>query len=152
MDDFPFSAEPWLRRVRAGDFSAIPVDLRWDDTHPGFADLLGDLHRHRARLGLPKPQVLIAKNLEVAKRTGRWPGSALEMWATLQASTMAMMMIALDLPAAEEDWVHLDSLCVQLRERLQTVSPTERAILTALMDVAWTTRPLRLPGDDADQP
>ena len=87
MDDFPFSAEPWLYRVRAGDFSAIPADLRWDDTHPGFADLLGDLHRHRARLGLPKPQVLIAKNFEVAKRTGRWPGSALEMWATLQAST-----------------------------------------------------------------
>ena len=90
MDDFPFLAEPWLYRVRAGDFSAIPADLRWDDTHPGFADLLGDLHRHRARLGLPKPQILIIKNFEVAKRTGRWPGSALEMWATLQASTMAL--------------------------------------------------------------
>jgi hypothetical protein len=129
--------EAWLAQVKAGDFSAIPTTLKWKQSLL-FSQAIGNMYRHAKTLGLPKPIDLYEERLEEAKRTGQWRGTSVELWTILWHSHR-LTLTGLGLPA-REDRPHLDRLCIQLREQLQTIAPAEHAVLMTLIRIAWTTQ------------
>lgn len=128
--------DAWVEQVKAGDFSTIPGSLKWKQALL-FSQAIGNMYRHAGAVGLPNPKDLYEGRLEDAKRTGQWHGTTVELWVMLWYSYRVGMM-ALGLPA-REDRPHLDRLCTQLRDQLQTVCANEKAVLMTLIRIAWTT-------------
>ena len=75
------TAAPWLRRVQAGDFDAIPPTLAWNNA-AGFAHLI-DGYALCEEAGHGDPFEYEGTKREESKLLGRWTGSALELWICL---------------------------------------------------------------------
>lgn len=75
------TAEPWLRRVQAADFTRLPEILMWEQSCH-LAHLI-DGYQLIETLELGDPFALRDLWRERAMRTGRWAGSALELWIAL---------------------------------------------------------------------
>ena len=65
-------APDWVREIYAGEFDAIPGDLRWDDSIH-LAHLV-DGYEFARDLGLGDPLDFEAMQLAHATQTGRWSG------------------------------------------------------------------------------
>lgn len=75
------SGEPWLDRVRLGDFAAIPEGLDWANS-AALAHLIdGYALADEAKLG--DPAVFAERQLSRARSTGIWHGGPLELWTSL---------------------------------------------------------------------
>ncbi|GEO17397.1 hypothetical protein MAE02_50930 [Microvirga aerophila] len=136
--------DTWLDQVKAGDFSAIPDPFTWKQSL-FFSQAIGNMYRHAKALGLPKPIDLYEERLEEAKHKGKWRGTSVELWTVLWHSHR-LTLIGMGLPT-REDRPYLDQLCTQLRDQLQSVAPDEKAVITTLIQIAWTTQvyPLQAP-------
>jgi hypothetical protein len=117
-------AEPqavgWLERVKAGDFSAIPIDLGWDRSVELAHTISGyDLAEE---LNLGDPLEYGSRQLEAATRSGSWPGDAAELWITLFLEHRRWRFSSPLDPGAEME-VLLDTLVRQLRVALTGEQP-----------------------------
>ena len=107
------NAPPWLRQVQAGDFAAIPPELAWESAAQ-FAHLV-DGYALCEEAGLGDPFEYAARKRQEVERTGRWAGTALELWVCLFLAYRQDRFQG-GLPA--EDEPRLNVLCAQLRAAL----------------------------------
>jgi hypothetical protein len=111
----PGSAHPhWLRAVAGGDLAAVPEGLRWDDA-AGLAHLI-DGYRLAGEADLGDPASFLERSEETARRTGRWSGSALELWVCLFLACRRGRFAGIE--PGPEMTAQLDALCAELRTRL----------------------------------
>ena len=111
LDDAPTPA--WVAEVAAGEFSAIPDGIGWDDAAP-LAHLV-DGYRLLDILGGGDPAAFLEHQREAQRATGHWPGDAAMLWTTLFLEARADRFGGHDSGAAAP---HLDLLCHQLRSAL----------------------------------
>jgi hypothetical protein len=115
--------QTWLRRVRAGDFTAIPQPFTWGGS-AGFAHLLNGYEE----AGSFEECSATAQRAEARfQATGQWLGTPLDLWITLFFQHRACRHSGWDLQG--ERLVHYDALCATLRRELQSISEEEREIL-----------------------
>ena len=107
------SAPCWLKRVQAGDFEAIPPGLAWANA-VALAHLI-DGYALCEEAGLGEPFAYAARKWQEAERTGRWSGTALELWVCLFLAYRQDRHQG-GLPAKDEPL--LDGLCRGLRRVL----------------------------------
>ena len=120
--------ETWTDRVRAGDFSALPLPLTWAKSYDlarmidgyavaeaaGIADLAEFAYQTRQRAGT----------------LGEWVATATELWCILFIEHRAARFAR---DAFDADPL-LDSLCLTLRFALQIVPDHERTALVRFME------------------
>jgi hypothetical protein len=126
MTDRFLMEEPWIERVRQGDFSAIPNPLTWEQT----STLSHLLHGYRTSLSLSLGELRVWANQRAreAARTGTWHGTALELWLCLFYERRRYRHMDEGEPEGR-DLQLLNQLCQQLRCTLQTLSPEERVLI-----------------------
>ena len=107
--------------VANGDFTAIPAELGWGDDAVQLAHLV-DGYRMLELLGGGDPAAFLERQEEAQQDTGRWPGDAALLWATLFLEARAGHFGANDFATGVS---HLDLLCRQLRDALVALE-TER--------------------------
>lgn len=106
--------QPWLERVRTGDFGAIPENLDWNSS-AHLAHLI-DGYALADEAGLGDAMLYADRGRTAAERTGRWNGDALELWVALFLEHRRERMAGRD-PGPEQRAL-LDALCRTLRRRL----------------------------------
>jgi hypothetical protein len=106
--------EPWASDVRVGAFAAIPDDLTWEGAG-GLAGLI-DGYALIKQLGHPQRDSFLAAQCKAAQETGRWPGSAGDLWITLFLEHRRQHFDGEPLDSQYE--ALLDRLVQQLREAL----------------------------------
>ena len=104
----------WLPAVRAGDFTAIPDDLGWNNSVE-FAHLI-EGYELVDRFGLGNPFRLADRQLKAAQKSGEWAGDAAQLWVALFLEHRRWRMSPIDPDPAMH--ALLDRLCQQLRESL----------------------------------
>ena len=104
----------WLPAVRAGDFTAIPQDLKWDNSVE-FAHLI-EGYELVDRLGLGNPFKLAERQLKAATKSGHWSGDAAQLWVALFLEHRRWRTSTFD-PGPEMTAL-LDRLCQQVRQSL----------------------------------
>ncbi len=131
MTHHPFmDEEPWLERVRQGDFSALPDPFTYAHTLH-FSHLLHG-YRVSEAMGWGSLGIWANERLAEAERTDRWHGSALELWLCLFYEHRRYRHMGEGDPQGQ-DLVLLDQLCAMLRARLQALSDEERAHILRFM-------------------
>jgi hypothetical protein len=108
-------ASGWLRAVQAGNFAAIPADLRWAQSI-AFAHLVHG-YDLAEELGLGNPFTYAERQLAAAKEAGEWAGSATELWITLFLEHRRWRFSSPHLPDTSMVCL-LDTLVRQLRDAL----------------------------------
>lgn len=131
--------EPWMERVRFGDFSAAPQPLTWAKSYD-LARLVNGYELARAA-GIVDLADLAYRTRQIAERVGEWRGTATELWCILFIEQRAARFArdAFDLDPL------LDPLCLALRSALQTVSDEERAVLVRFMEAERVRSTARKP-------
>lgn len=124
------SKEPWLARVRDGDFSALPIPLHYEDTLY-FAHLINGYFVSED-MGWPLLRIWANERREEAEQTGHWRGTALELWCALFFERRRYRHGG-DGDPTGSDLELLDRLCATLREKLQRISADERALILHFM-------------------
>lgn len=125
----------WLAAVAAGDFAALPIDLLWETT--GDFSLLFDGYGLAG--GHQKAAIILRKVLVELRQIGASTASARELLGALFFSWRRLRFLMGD--QTEEDVALLDRLCAELRERLQDLTPAERAEIEAAMAASpWRNR------------
>jgi hypothetical protein len=104
----------WLRAVAASDLGCVPEGLAWE----GAADLahLIDGYRLAEEAGLGEPAAFLEWREEEARRTGRWSGSALELWVCLFLACRRQRFAGIE--PGPEATAQLDALCTEMRTQL----------------------------------
>jgi len=120
--------EPWMERVRFGDFSAAPQPLTWAKSYD-LARLIDGYELARAA-DIVDLADFAYRTRQIAEQTGEWRGTATELWCILFIEQRAARFArdAFDLDPL------LDPLCLALRFALQIVSDEERAVLVRFME------------------
>jgi hypothetical protein len=132
--------EPWLARIRDGDFSALPEPFTYAHTS-SFSHLING-YRVSDDLGWPMLRAWANERGAEAACTGIWRGTALELWCVLFYERRRYRHAGEGDPI-RRDLELLDQLCATLREKLQTLSTDEHALILHFIAVA--RRPLTLP-------
>ena len=129
MIDRPQSLRPppWFAAVATGDFAALPIDLRWEHT----ADFVLLVDGYGLAGSHHKAATAYREVLAELRQTGVSTAAISELWAALFFSWRRLRFVMGDL--TDEAAALLDRLCAQLRERLQDLSPQERAEIEAAM-------------------
>jgi hypothetical protein len=122
--------QPWLARVRAGDFSALPEPLRYKDTLH-FSHLLNGYFVSED-MNWPLLRIWANERRDEAEQTGSWRGTALELWCCLFYERRRYRHGGEGDPTGLE-LVPLDRLCATLREKLQSVTAGEHALILHFM-------------------
>lgn len=106
---------PWLDRVRAGDFTAIPEGLDWETS----ADLthLIDGHALLEQTGRGDAIAFLEAADAAAAQAGCWPGDATNLWITLFLEHRRWRHASPQEPDPQQQAL-LDTLVRQLREAL----------------------------------
>jgi hypothetical protein len=127
------AAPAWLEAIAAGDFTALPEDLRWADT-----DRLAILIDGYGLAGShARAAVLHRDVLDELRQTGTSTAPACDLWVALFFSWRRMRFVAGD---RNDDVALLDLLCRLLRRRLQDLTPTERREIEVAMRASpWRT-------------
>jgi hypothetical protein len=110
----------WLEEVAAGDFAAIPHDLRWIDSAP-LAHLI-DGYKLLKLISEAEPPAFLDAQRAIRHATGTWPGDAATMWLTLFLEARADRHGAHDHHGVTPQ---LDQLCRQLRDALVALSDAD---------------------------
>jgi hypothetical protein len=111
-----FDKQPWLARVRQGEWAAIPEDLKWWDSI-GLGYLIDGwrLWEELGRGSSERCQRFVAIALRDGRASGRWEGDAIDLWILLFARHRFGQ--SGDYPS-ERELPGLDLLCRTLRARL----------------------------------
>jgi hypothetical protein len=107
------ATEPWLAQVAAGDFVAIPEDIRWE-TSTYLAHLING-YRTLQLFSDQHADVFLQQQEEDQQRFGSWQGDALTLWTTLFVAARAEHFGVYDHGARPP---RFDQLCQQLRQAL----------------------------------
>ena len=117
---FDDEIQEWERFALKGDFSRLPQPFLWRDS----SRLAHFLDGYREAGGFDELSHLAIGKAEEARSTGRWQGSALELWLCLFFEHRAARHTGSD-PS------NGDALCDALRHALQVLDPTEARSLAA---------------------
>jgi hypothetical protein len=109
----------WLETARRGEFSVIPDTLDWESS-AAFAHLIQGIELAR-QAGLGDFQDFCEAGFAEAVRTGRWRGTALELWVTLLGAHRRIRHGGYD--PDEPETRRFNALCRELGERLKTSAP-----------------------------
>jgi hypothetical protein len=120
--------EPWMERVRFGDFSAAPQPLTWAKSYD-FARLIDGYELAHAA-GIVDLGDFAFRARQNAEEAGEWSGTASELWCILFLEHRAARFAR---DAFDRDPL-LDSLCLTLRFALQIVSDEERDVLVGFIE------------------
>jgi hypothetical protein len=104
----------WLGAVVAGNFAVVPEGFAWQDAAP-LAHLI-DGYRLAGEMGFGEPSDFLRRRWEQARRTGRWSGSALELWVCLFLACRRERFAGVE--PDEDDTALLDALCAALQIQL----------------------------------
>jgi hypothetical protein len=113
--------------VRAGDFSAIPADLRWNGSAK-FAHLIDG---YVLAGGVESIAALVHRIMELLETSPDWHASATDLWITLFGAHRAYRHFGYGPDFADQ--LLLDELCKMLRSALQNVGDDERQRLVSHM-------------------
>ena len=128
-------APDWLPAVAAGDFSALPTPLLWTET----ADFALLVDGYGLAGSHEKAGIVFRDVLAELRRTGTSTASARELWVALFFSWRRLRFVMGD--QTDEDVALLDRLCDHLRQRLQDLTPSERAEIRAAIEASpWKGR------------
>ena len=105
----------WLALVLAGDYAAIPKDLAWGDDAAALAHAI-DGYALAPALGLGDCGDFANARLDAAARTGRWDGTAIELWICLFFECRRWRHFGTE--PGERDRATLNNLCKALRASL----------------------------------
>lgn len=119
----------WEERVLAGDFSALPEPLGWERS----ARLAHFLNGYEEAGGAEQLFAITGKLSARARRTGRWAGSAYELWLCLFVEHRRVRHGGYH-PDGEE-LADLDRLCAALRAALVALDPQESRALASRLRV-----------------
>lgn len=114
--------EPWLDAVRGGAFSALPSPLLFKQT--SWFSYLIDGYLVSGIMGWGLLRVWANERRDEAEFTGRWRGTALELWCCLFFERRRYRHGG-DGDPTGPDLELLDRLCATLREKLQRLSAEE---------------------------
>jgi hypothetical protein len=131
--------EPWMERVRFGDFSVAPQPLTWAKSYD-FARLIDGYELARAA-GIVDLGDFAFRARQIAEKVGEWSGTASELWCILFLEHRAARFAR---DAFDRDPL-LDSLCLTLRFALQIVSEEERDLLVRFMEAQSARCAARVP-------
>ena len=115
-------------RVRAGDFSALPLPLTWAKSYD-LARMI-DGYAVAEASGIPDLAEFAYQTRQRAETSGEWVATATELWCILFIEHRAARFAR---DAFDADPL-LDSLCLTLRFALQIVPDHERATLVRFME------------------
>jgi len=104
----------WLQDVLRGDFLKIPDTLDWESAQE--LALVIDGYALAPLLGLGECGEFANDRAEEAKSTGRWAGTAIELWLCLFFEQRRWRQF--DCDPEGEDKAQLNSLCIDLRNAL----------------------------------
>jgi hypothetical protein len=110
----PEDQRRWAGAVRQGNFNAIPETLDWESS-ASFAHLI-DGYLLAPRAGLGDVKDFVRATCDEAARTGRWRGTALELWVTLFIEHRRIRHGGYE--PGDEERRRLDGVCRALRDRL----------------------------------
>jgi hypothetical protein len=120
-------AVPWVERVRAGDFSAIPADLRW----AGSAKFAHLIDGYVLAGGFRPVAALFHRIMELMETSPDWQAPATDLWVALFGAHRAYRHFGYGPDFADQ--LLLDELCKMLRSELQNVGDDERQRLVSHM-------------------
>ncbi|PDQ21697.1 hypothetical protein CN311_07690 [Mesorhizobium sanjuanii] len=112
----------WERLALKGDFSAIPAPFAWDQSHR----LAHFLNGYEIAGGMDRLAEISQAISAEFRQTGRWRGTALELWLCLFFQHRARRHMGL-----EEVDPSLDDLCDALRKALSRLSSVEADLLAS---------------------
>lgn len=115
----------WERLALKGDFSAMPRPFEWDQSSR-FAHFLDGYEV----VGGIDPLADLSSTISAqARKTGKWEGSALDLWLCLFFQHRAHRHMG-----SEDSDPILDELCEALRVRLSRLSPAEAKALASRLN------------------
>ncbi|ESZ29314.1 hypothetical protein [Mesorhizobium sp. L2C084A000] len=110
----------WERLALEGDFSTMPAPLKWDQSGR-FAHFLNG---YEVAGGMDALAGLAIAMSGQARKTGKWQGSALDLWLSLFFQQRAHRHTR-----SEDNDPILDELCEALRVALNQLTPEEAKAL-----------------------
>ncbi|MER8807521.1 hypothetical protein [Mesorhizobium australicum] len=112
----------WEREALKGDFSAMPIPFAWDQSGR-FAHFLNG---YEVAGGMdPLAELSNARSAQ-ARKTGKWEGSALDLWLCLFFQHRAHRHMG-----SEDSDPILDELCEAVRVRLSRLTSEEANALAS---------------------
>jgi hypothetical protein len=115
----------WERRALRGDFSQMPQPFRWEES-VRFAHFING---YEEAGGFDELAHLSLKMSDAARKTGRWRGSAKDLWLCLFFEHRAARHTGSE-PEGER-LERLDALCEALRLGLDALEPKEAQSLSS---------------------
>ena len=112
----------WERKVLKGDFNAIPKPFRWNQSAP----LAHFLNGYEVAGGFDQLSTIASRISDRARETGRWKGSARDLWLCLYFQHRAQRHLGMDY-----DDPALDDLCEALRVALIELSTRDAMAITS---------------------
>lgn len=120
------SEEFWIRRVRQGDFTAIPDPFTYGQSSR-FSHLING-YRISIDMGWSELPVWANQRCVEAARTGQWRGTALELWCVLFHERRRNRHSGEGALFGREITLQ-NRLCATLRDKLQVMNADEHALI-----------------------
>ena len=120
--------KPWVERVRAGDFAAIPPNIDFRSS----AELAHLIDGYELVGGHSKCAAIRGRLIEGYRQAGRFKASALDLWVGLFYSHRGYRHSGW--PPTGDDLVMMDDLARALRRALLDLTSKQRAGLIAAMN------------------
>ncbi|MER8849833.1 hypothetical protein [Mesorhizobium australicum] len=111
----------WERQALKGDFSTMPAPFRWDQS----GRFTHFLNGYEVAGGMNSLADLAIAMSDQARKTGKWQGSALDLWLCLFFQHRAHRHTG-----SEDSDPILDELCEALRVALNQLTPNEAKALS----------------------
>jgi hypothetical protein len=121
------TTDGWIEQVRSGDFGAIPQPFTWNQSVE-LAHLING-YAAAEEIGLGELGLFANMRGSLQAATGQWDGTATELWFCLFFAHRS----ARHSGGAEEygnGSTKLNALCAALRNKLQSITPTEHRLLS----------------------
>lgn len=115
---WPIRGPSWLESVFHGDFTALPNPLTWGNAQE--LAILFNGYELALALGLGEVGEFANARADSARRSGKWTGSAIELWLCLFFEQRRWRHFDTDPDKTEKQ--QLNSLCDALRKELITES------------------------------